>query len=390
MDLVWDRRNPAIPVCQFFTSMLLGAHLASLILWTVAGFGSLASFQENDPEAAHELRCAYVLAIGICEVRHIQKWLKGWPWLLTATADSRRSWAEREDIMVSFGRLCPLCVDKGHGRQVKSKLLDPLDLAQPRWQRVHKNFAELVDTQNDDSERVHAWHRHTFGQDTQLDYMTAGFKNHRAQALASQAHTLHAHQAADPPRAEAKEQSTVRGFRNIKAWYHNFCSRRDANLGMQINPVSKEYWAAVTVEFDALPPERKEEYIGMMKADRQVWKNHCAERRALCDLALPPCGATSSPTPCRALALPSDSHSAGSPLSILEKRFASTISRKPGCRTKWGDLVPIREEVFDSFRNVMKERYKCAGVKACADRWREKVKLDKFARDTVLYSTALV
>jgi len=149
-DAVWLERNCGVIVLQWYAAVLSLDHSVCQLLWLPRNCENVRVWEERCrqlPDADNDIRrvrCMWVLAGAWIHIRDIRRWLECWPWPLGGTADTRRPWQDRLEIMQRFFKGCRHCVDCGHGLYVKERIHAPEDLGLERWQVFHRFWAHRL------------------------------------------------------------------------------------------------------------------------------------------------------------------------------------------------------------------------------------------------------
>ena len=271
MDMVNPAWSPVRHALQYLSTLLDGKSSRLVLLWRLAGCGSLSEWYAQRPLDVRRFRRLCLLVSGWIYRRHECKWNQ-FPWLLVGVADKRRSMADRRKIIRTFDRTRVCCLRPGMSRSLRSRedwsedLLLTVD-----WLTVLFFFALLVTMVVADVEWRHHRNRarsNPFGKTCIAQFYAA--------YVGGEARDLHAAQikrngmnqariaalAAPPPPlaihgAEAGQRmDLVRAPTPFSLWRTEMI-RRDRELGVLQNVASKEDWALRKAEWDRLDPQER-------------------------------------------------------------------------------------------------------------------------------------
>ena len=292
------------------------------------------------------------MADTVAWVRHYNRWQR-WPFSLLTSADKCLPQAQRASIGRRLSGACLFCLDEYCGQRVVSQMVNPeREVFEEKWQCALYEIADMLNLQSDRVERKAGHNKAIFSKQVQADYFTAKsmLVDVQANARALARGWRPKAECADSKHVPAKLEPC---FNSLEMWYHNFASRRDKEAGEVFNPAAAEYHKRIREELDSLQPVERKKYVELMIAQR---KAHHASKRFLASVV------KDSPLPVLEDCGPQDVG------SILDTLFVSHGSVDHLQRTKHGEVVPLKENVYKSFCKRMQQE-KCASMLSHAQSW---------------------
>ena len=269
MDMVNPAWSPIRHALQYLSTLLDGRTSRLVLLWRLAGCGSLNEWYAHRPLDVRMFRRVCLLASGWIYRRHECKWNQC-PWLLVGVADKRRSMADRRKIIRTFERTRICCLRPGMSRSLRSREDWSEDLMlSDVWLTVLYFFALLVTMVVADVEWRHQRNRadsHMFGQTCIAQFSAKyvgreGRDLHAAQIKRNGIHQARIAALAPPPpplpmlgAAAGQRMDLVRAPTPFSLWRTHMI-RRDQELGVLQNVASKEDWARRLAEWDRVEPQ---------------------------------------------------------------------------------------------------------------------------------------
>ena len=306
-DTAYLPRNPALPVMQFFSSILAQEHDVILLLCGAAGCHTADAVNRTNPKAAHLIRCATVGSSAATHLRHIDR-AELWPTPLAVIGSPDVPEEIQLDVAQRFCRRLPCDLDAGMGQVVYAQAghnveaLYDTGILSPFWRRALFTWASFHDQHTFDLECGFAHTKKATHLLNKWDLISARCVNRNAKqampAICADSRIQPTQLSilpplpspvADSPGADSTtplplpgadpsssssssappppppppvrfHRSRGRSHKSALQLYHKKCSQRDSKLGvLHISPLSSTYWErvrALTPSFAPSSPSR--------------------------------------------------------------------------------------------------------------------------------------
>jgi hypothetical protein len=267
--------NPALTLVQFISSLWAGEHASASLLCRARGCRTFMELIQGDPAAAHDIRRALACVATAAHIRHFHR-CKQWPWKLSTVADTTAPQELRERVARDFMEACPKCLDLGFARTLRKRIYHVENLFSPKWQAAILLWASLHDGDTHDIELKHALNKRQNTTLSKFELLAARYVNAEAKSTASRRHATAEAEVAQPLPAPPKtvSASRVSACKSGIQLYHREASRRDRAIGIvgptSLNPVSKEYWQRIKLEWEAMSPSLQARFNDLAKLESQA------------------------------------------------------------------------------------------------------------------------
>ena len=152
MDLASSASSPIDAMLRYYAALIRNVNSRCVLLWAGAS-ASLEAWSGDSPHLHAKVRRGF-LGISSWLYKRFKYW-RLWPFPLLQTGDSRLGDATIAGVCQAFHKACPMCLDKGCGRRLKSKV-NVQDMIKPQWRRAMMAWGHQVPASIGDVEHTHA------------------------------------------------------------------------------------------------------------------------------------------------------------------------------------------------------------------------------------------
>jgi len=115
------KRNPALQILQFFSSILAGEHAVVALICGTKGCETFRELARIDAAAAHLVRCSTVSSSSAADLRHIDR-MNQFPWPLAVIGDPNVPDQVQEDSAYKMYTYSNCRLDPGIGRVLRARV----------------------------------------------------------------------------------------------------------------------------------------------------------------------------------------------------------------------------------------------------------------------------
>ena len=306
MDLASPISSPVLAMLRYFGALLRCSSKRTRLLWA---FDS-DTFEQWGVDFLHRVAQCRRAILGVAcwlEMRFI--FYKSWPYKLIQTADKRLPSDVRDSVARRFATACSLCLDKGCGRRLQSKLQVWEKSRDMQWQRAISAWAHQIPVAIGDVEHTHASDNVIAGErPTAAGFVCRTFLKDGhllSKAFASWAARREQPRPARLPAPRAKHDNLLASvstcLRSLSPFdiFKKACSLSGEHVGK----LGAESTRTIVAKFEALPQTVKDEYASLSSETAAIAKRNRAMRRSLQSLDSPSAALGDQPAaPCSELA----------------------------------------------------------------------------------------